>query len=257
MIPLQTKHSYVISQGRCIHKGCKSSDAYTIYGDGSTYCFSCSRYTPSAEGEHKGRVYMGQPEESVNRQPYSHSLRQEINIKNCKELYLYLRQHLEDDEIKQWFFYSPTHSRYVFAHDEDGDYFYESRGTSNRVPKSLHEGTKPTLIFGKVKETGVVVVVEDIISAIKVSRHFGVLPLFGSHMTEKMQAKLSHVPDLKLVVMWLDIDKFSAGMCFAKKMGILVPSVAVKTYKDPKAYGDVPIKYLVNSALEQWESLNE
>ncbi len=255
----RSSSSNVVSQGRCVHNGCKSSDAYTTYKDGSTYCFSCTNFTKATQGEYKGSIYV-KPEESVNKpnalKPYAS--RQDIDLFNCKELYLHLRQYLEDEEIDKHFFYAPLFARYVFAHKEGTEEaFYEARGTPNRIPKSLQEGTKPTYIFGKVKESGIVVVVEDMISAIKVSRHFGVLPLFGSYMSPRMMAEISKIPNLKMVVMWLDNDKYGTGMKYAKDMGMLIHSAAVHTEKDPKAYGSPAIQHIVNKALDEKEALDE
>jgi len=255
---LSNPKAYKVSQGRCVHEGCKSSDAYTTYSDGSTYCFSCAGYESAKTGEYKGMQYMGPPKESVNMlRPYAQ--RQDVDLYNCKELYLHLRQFLEDDEIDKYFFYVPTFQRYVFAHAEDTDEpFYEARGTRNRVPKSLIEGTRPEkLILGNYKETGIVVVVEDLLSAIKVSRHYGAMPLFGSFMSKNQQAAISHIPNLRMVVMWLDDDKYNLGMKYAKEMGMLCHSVAVHTDKDPKAYGQDPIRYVVDHALEEMEALSE
>lgn len=256
---LSNPKAHKVSQGRCVHEGCKSSDAYTTYSDGSTYCFSCTRYESAKTGEYKGMQYMGPPKESVNSElrPYKH--RQEVDLYNCKELYLHLRQYLEDAEIDKYFFYAPTFQRYVFAHAEDTDEaFYEARGTANRVPKSHIEGHRPEkLIIGDPKKTGIVVVVEDLISAIKVGRYYAAVPLFGSFMSKNQQAAISHIPNLKMVVMWLDADKYSLGMKYAKEMGMLCHSVAVHTDKDPKAYGQDPIRYVVDHALEEMEALSE
>jgi hypothetical protein len=259
MHSLSDVQAHKVSQGACPHKPCKSSDAYTTYSDGSTYCFSCTKYTSAKSGEYKGMKYMGPPKiiESVNATGLDlYKERLDVDLFTSKPLYMQLRQYLDEGEIDKYFFYSPATSRYVFAHAEGTeDFFYEARGTPNRVPKVKQDGTKPTLIMGQIKATGILVVVEDLISAIKVGRQYGSMPLFGSYMSPAQMAKVKSIPNLKMVIFWLDNDKYDKGMEYAKAMGMMIHSVAVHTKEDPKFYGAEPIRYVVTHAVDEMEAL--
>lgn len=247
-------YSRVVSQGPCDAGNCKSSDAKTLYDDGHSYCFSCHTRWP---GEYKKKV----PDMLVgtHREKNKNALfptKMEIDQFNCPKNFEWLKKHmLTDEEIDKWFFYAPVSDRHVFAYKEgEEDSYHEARDVNGRHPKTLSYGNKPTIFLGDDKET--LVVVEDLVSAIRVSRNYTVLPLFGSFMSAEQMAQ-ARDKGVKRVIMWLDCDKYTVGMQYAKKMGMLVPTIAIQTRLDPKALPDDAIIHIVENAIDTLEASNE
>lgn len=244
-------YSTVVSQGPCDSGKCNSSDAKTLYSDGHSYCFSC--HTRWA-GEYKKKVPdMLVGERPIREKPAMFPTRMEIDQFNCSKNFEWLKRYmLTDDEIDKWFFYAPVADRHVFAyHDGEEDAFHEARDVNGRLPKTLAYGPKPTMFLGDDSDT--VVVVEDLVSAIRVSRAYTVLPLFGSFFSPEQMALIAERKANKCVV-WLDCDKYSIGMHYAKKMGMLVPTIAIQTLLDPKALPDDAILHVVENAIETLEA---
>jgi hypothetical protein len=171
----------------------------------------------------------------------------------------WLLQYLNDDEIDEFYFYDQVTGRHVFAYNEgEEDYFYESRSIESwSANKSIQSGTKPTLILGKWKETGIVVIVEDLVSAIKVSRQFGAMPLFGSGMSTLQITKLTQREDLKYFPVWLDEDKYSWAMHLSRQISYQKPTCVIKTLVDPKGCTDDVIYNNVMESYYESQQLND
>jgi DNA primase len=87
------------------------------------------------------------------------------------------------------------------------------------------------------------VVVEDIVSAIRVSAITHAVPLFGTHMNQAVFSRLCQIADT--VTVWLDEDRASEGLALALKISKWVPANVVITPLDPKEYtNDVLKQYL-------------
>lgn len=245
----QTNNSFVVSQGPCTAHGCKSSDAKTHYSDGHAYCFSCHTYFPAEfrvpmEGPHDRPKPIGDP----------YPARERLTKANAPANWDWLKDYgLTDEEIDQNFFFGPYSLRHVWSHtDEEGKTFYEARSVSPySVPKSIQYGDKPTVFMGRL-DTKIVVVVEDVVSAIKVGRHFGTLPLFGSYFSPAQMAAAKKAGAEQLVL-WMDCDKYSIAMGYARQAGALLPTAAIQTKLDPKAHSDEDIILEVEDALEALE----
>lgn len=242
--------SKVVSQGRCqCWCGCKSSDASTEYADGSLWCFSCGHGKGNL-GRKRNSVFSERETESVN----LYRERLPVDAAHCKANHEWLKHYLDDDEISKHFFYCPYSDRHVSAWNEGQENeFYEARAVnSNRMPKSKQAGEKPYPILGNVEDSGVVVVVEDLVSAIKVSRQFAAMPLFGSYFPSHIMARVKNA-GAKMCIIWLDEDKYGKGMEYAQDLGKLMPAVAVHTYLDPKACSDSVICSTIEEIIEEEE----
>ncbi len=239
----------MVSQGACDAPRCHSRDAKTLYDDGHSYCFSCHTYSKS---EHKmGTVTQIR---AARTNPYPH--RVPVSIRNCPQNELWLEKYfLTDEEIAKYFFYAPISQRHVFAHGEGTeDEYYEARTVVEHIrPKTLSYGDKPTIFLGDQDER-TLVVVEDIVSAIRVGRQYGSLPLFGSYLSVGQMGKIK-TAGYKNCVIWLDCDKYNFGMEYAKQMGMLMPTVAIQTLLDPKCLPDMAITHTIELALDTWENV--
>jgi hypothetical protein len=118
-----------------------------------------------------------------------------------------------------------------------GKTHFASMGSSSRM---LH-------IIGELNND-FVVVVEDIVSAIKVARYLPAMPLFGSSMSDKMIEDLSIFKSHMLL--WLDFDKakYSIKTCIKASL-FLDKAIPIITNQDPKAYRDDEIKDILDEKL--------
>ena len=85
-----------------------------------------------------------------------------------------------------------------------------------------------------------VIVVEDMVSAIKISRQFTVLPLLGSFLSADRANRLNKF--FKRIIFWLDYDKAESAMSQAMRMkqyGFTTNVIITK--EDPKTYSDEEI----------------
>lgn len=90
-----------------------------------------------------------------------------------------------------------------------------------------------------------IVVVEDMLSAIRVARKYAALPMFGSMLT---MAQLHHIKDsiIENIIFWLDEDKCEEGMQMAKQATQLgFGATFIVTKHDPKDYEDVEINEII------------
>ena len=77
------------------------------------------------------------------------------------------------------------------------------------------------------------VLVEDIVSAIKVSRHMGAIPIFGSSVSTKQILRLKTICDILYV--WLDKDIQQKAVKLSHTIGLLgIQSRTIITDLDPK-----------------------
>jgi len=226
----------------------RSGNNLAIYADGSEYCFSC-KYFRNGSGSHFPLVPL---ESSAPPTDLIHDL-PNANLE-------WLRgKGLTDTEIYANFQYSPTMDRHFYitpvrplATQVDSNmFFYEGRSIGDKMIKSLQWGSKPYSILGSWGDSGVVVIVEDIISAIKVKREWGVIPLFGSYMPIDILTSMCKMPTVDTVLWWLDADKYDVAMVQMRKCRILGKlSAVIVTDYDPKDYTTIEIKNEVDNAVD-------
>jgi Zn ribbon nucleic-acid-binding protein len=196
---------------------CPSSDGLAVYEDGGMHCFSCGYHK---HGHALARLKM------TDKQSSSKPNHAVLSPDLPQQAVAYLQQYgLITAEMKLWQ-WDIKRSRIVW---KDGD-FYNGRSFTEQ-PKWLSFGTKPKTIRGAGAP---LVFVEDIISAIKVSRHTECLCLFGSHITIDM-VPLGRQP----YVIWLDADKAQESAKYAKRLRVMgMQAHSLVTEKDPKEYND-------------------
>lgn len=241
-------------------------DNFARYPDGGGKCYSCGYY------------------ERIDKSPYKMDIKPEWRppTDECDTLppanHHWLRQYLSDEEIEAYFTYSPSYDRHIFNYlPGEADYYWEGRSVNKtktclacegtgissqggicspckgtgrlKISKVLSHGKKPKLWVGPWKETGVLVYVEDIISAIKVGRHWGACPLFGSEFPAT-RTKDGMDSRINAVVFWLDADKRQESFRYAKMQAYFKRSGVVYTELDPKACSDDTILEEVNDVIE-------
>lgn len=192
---------------------CPSSDALAIYEDGSQHCFSCGHHK-HGNGLERLKTAPQAPKQKKYRDwgPIAPEALEWLNSYDLTE------------QEKMLFKYDRNHSHLCY---EDGD-FLNARNFGEG-PKYLSEGLKPYSILG---EGTTLVLVEDIISAIKVSRVTACMCLFGSSIP------LDRVPlEYKRLIIWLDADKTLESFKYCMKFRELGISCGIlQTNQDPKCY---------------------
>lgn len=122
------------------------------------------------------------------------------------------------------------------------DTYWLARNLDNIGLRYLSSGDKPFLIYGNNPD--VVVIVEDVISAIKVARVASSVPMLGSSF------KLHYGDELKRfgkVVLWGDRDKAIDNCKQARKLSEVLgkPVHNVITEKDPKYFTTEQISNII------------
>jgi hypothetical protein len=196
------------------------------YTDGSAYCFSChhkevaDKFRPI-----HASTTLGEPKQRVQRVPNDASaFRQDSNGPS----YLWLKRFLDDSEIREHFTYSEKEERHIFRLGS----YWEARSVTGAYPKVISHGDKPFVLFGSGDD---IVVVEDVVSAIKVGRVSTALPLFGNNLPSDWMVRI-HKLRPNRVLIWLDSNMVQQARKLAKKMNILLPSKTIETDLDPKYY---------------------
>jgi DNA primase len=118
-----------------------------------------------------------------------------------------------------------------------GRYF----GQANDRPRYSTKGQSDTCYHIIGEPSVSILVVEDCVSAIKVSRVAQVMPLWGSQLSYDRIIKLSN--RFEELVVWLDRDKANYALRAHLKASLLFDRVRVViTNKDPKEYNETEIR---------------
>jgi len=208
----------------------RSGNNLARYDNGSAFCFSC-RYVERAD---KYSPVSGS-REGGERPP--RDLTPIIPSPN-KE---WLEKYLIPEEIRKHFVYSPSLGRHIF---QEGSY-WEARSVTKQ-PKTLCHGNKPFVLFGN---GNVLVVVEDVVSAIKVGRIATGLPLFGNSLSPDRMVRIVKL-GFSRVLIWLDPDMVEQSRKLARKLNALAPIArSVMSEMDPKDYSTEQIREIINEAI--------
>ena len=118
-------------------------------------------------------------------------------------------------------------------------------------PKYINAKQERSDIFFRVEQEGIeankskVVLVEDVVSAIKIGRQFNCIALLTTSMPNEFIQELARSG--RAVIIWLDYDKRAKMIRDVLKLQSFgIKARRVLTVKDPKAYSDEEIKELLN-----------
>ena len=120
--------------------------------------------------------------------------------------------------------------------------YWQGRSFKSYGPKYLSNGPKPLTVYGK---SATIILVEDILSAIKISRLQTVCssPLLGSSLSTHFESEL--VDKYQMVYIWLDRDKAKNAIRIKNRLkGLGLQSKVIVTDLDPKEY--------TTKEIEQW-----
>lgn len=229
----------------------RHGDNLAVYADGHKWCYSCSYYEPSSARdritkqklpEHPGTITL--PEDASS----------EIDFLGMQWLAKY---EITRDEIRSFRIkWSPSRKWLIFpvySGDDtllmfqakifgEGNTKYLTFGMPERVLNVLHQKKG-------VDDKGSVVLVEDVVSAIKVSRNFSALPLYGSFLSSSKLGRMQF-SRMENLIFWLDYDKRKESLAIAQSAKVFgFKTSIIITGKDPKEYSDQEIIDIVTPSL--------
>ena len=226
-------------------------DNLGIFADGSVYCWSCG-YSRSAKGTEKLKEALQRTDTTIAK---TVSLPRDI----CFELPVIARDYLrkysltqEDINVNR-IMWSEEWQRIVFPYF-DGERLlgWQGRylGNQSNKGKWYSQGDLKDIMHicgtrGTPTNERTLVLVEDVVSAIRVGHTVACAPLFGSHLSVKNALRYNILyPEL---VLWLDKDKEKYSMSCAHQLQMLgLHCISITTDKDPKEYSDKEIREILD-----------
>lgn len=222
----------------------RSGDNLAIYSDGHVYCFRC--------GYHTGRTKIKLNSET----PTSESslvLPSDVTSELPYGALTWLAKYGINriDRHRHHIMWSPYWSRIIFPYfDETGLIAWQGRYIGDEETSYQGNGKKPAKWYSKGDihhiihpinvENRTAVLVEDIVSAIRVSKHMGAIPIFGSTISKQHFIRLKHIVDS--IVIWLDPDMKSKSIVLSETAKLLgLSSKVVFSERDPKEHSDEEI----------------
>lgn len=229
--------SRVIRQGPC--PKCGSSDAFTEYSDGGAWCFSCRTLRRS---DVSGYVLERKQQEDESNISLPNDLSNEYGEEAVKWVDQYGLK--PSDLIRANVKWSERRKQLLFIYNKldgldigciQGRNF--SGGTKYHNQGDVHD-VMPIYYYNNPTEASTIVLVEDAISAIKVSKDVWVdaMPLLGCSLPLNKITFFSK-RGYSRVVVWLDHDKYREALNIAEKIRYTgLQTRVVTTDLDPKCY---------------------
>lgn len=208
---------------------CGSKDNLGEYDD-HFFCFGC-KYYKTKDDLQSIRLRLAQKEPTDLRDTQIETS-EDIPINAKQWLFQY---GIKPSEIKDFgITWNEEHELLVLLKTPT---YWQARTFGKHKVKYMSTGQKPLTFYGYSDK---LVCVEDILSAIKISRlspEWCALPLLGSHLAENVSERLGR--DFSSVVIWLDRDKAKDAIQIAKNLKQRgINSSVVISPKDPKEYNE-------------------
>lgn len=241
-----------MKQGHTSCPVCPSSDAFYRWADGHGHCFSCGYHEDKSKTVEGMKAKLNKVKETsseLSLDEYVYSiptvgmqwlLKYDITRQEILRHKLMWNTRMEslafpiisDDKIVA------TNERY-FGPKKD----YPKYITRGRPHKNL------PIILGK--SSSKIILVEDFVSAIKVSRIYDSMPLIGANVPPSTITTLFKL-DYNSVIIWLDRNKAKESLKFKQKLSQFLDDVrCCITELDPKEYSTKEIKEYLNAGISQ------
>ena len=233
------------------HKACPncgSRDNRGVWDDGSEWCFGCHDYTPP-QGEKKIENWLDKQKSSVFTTIVK--LPEDAQAYFPPEVKAWLNKYnLTNEELaKLQPLYSMERESLIFPVYAQGELvmYQERMFGADAKRKYLTTGAKDVLHILHVGKspTNEIVVVEDAVSACRVSTVMDALPVWGSYLNVRMANYLAtRYARLRI---WLDYNKRIEAIKQARMFRPLFEQVSTTvTPLDPKEYSHEFIRSMVN-----------
>ena len=241
--------SYVIRKERCpkcAEQGRDTSgDNLIVYNDGHSFCYGGCGLVVGVSGFSSLKTKVEQPKQEI-------CLPSDCDVDYPHRALKWIEQYElgRNDLLNNSVFWSEYRQRLIFPVFGDGSLIaYQGRyfGQDKKEPKWFGKGNlKDTFNILGPKASGKIVLVEDIISAIKVSKcDLLAMPLYGSFVGVERFKRLYKLFGKEVeVLVWLDPDKRKEAIIEANR-GMLcgLKTRTIFSDKDPKEHS--------------WKELNE
>lgn len=216
---------------------CGSRDNLSRWSDGHAWCFGCKRYEPPSI---QARIL-----EKVTSESKLRSVPEDTSKTLGAKGLIWLKKYgIMESELTN-FRWSDSRQWLIYLIDDN---VWQARNFGDKGTKYYTSGLIADVlhILGKDIDKEIILV-EDVVSAIKVGRHINTMPIFGSNIPLKQLIRLSkRFSDLGI---WLDKDKAGESLKTARRASQLGfnSTRSIITDLDPKEYSNEEIKkYLGN-----------
>ena len=230
-----------------------SEDNLAVYSDGHKFCYSC-KYTEFPNKITTFKAKLGEDNSIDYNLPY---LPVDCGIDYPARAMKWVEQYelTREDLYKHNVLWSETLQRLIFPVFADGHLlawqgrsFFLDEESQKKYPKWYGRGNlKET--FNIINQTNRIVLTEDIISAIKVSKcGVGAMPLYGCQVgRERFKGLFNRINYGDEVLVWLDPDKRKEGLLEAHHGRICgINCRSIISDKDPKELSYENIKSILN-----------
>ena len=221
----------------------RSGDNLGVYSDGHSYCYSCG-WGSAGSTANKLRTMAHRAAKEIPALP------EDITNKLGREAHAWLLKYFEPRDFPRCLYSRSERKLYFML--EGGAFQYRYFGDNKDHPKWVGYGITDNLIHicsnnnldrnalwpihSSTKTNDRLVIVEDIISAMKVGHITPTLCLFGSNISLKRLATLKLL-GYNEVIIWLDWDKKEYAIKAAQlAQSIGLQARVIHTKLDPKEY---------------------
>lgn len=233
----------------------RSEDNLAIYEDGHAHCFSCGYHRPPNLLLRLKSVQLALPapkaEDSALQFPADFTENIPVRLYDWLSKYDITPYEIRKNRIG----WSPSLEAAIFPIFDKNDTIiaWQARDLSDRAKRQKYITYGP---IGDIldlrgiwaKTDRIVIVVEDLISAIKVGRIYQTMPTYGCRLPVKAVLKLQE--RFKRIGIWWDSDKTNEAYMAALRASQFMPSFVVNSPKDPKEYNAQEIHAFIQHSLQ-------
>lgn len=225
------------------HEGCPkcgSKDNLGVYDDGSAYCFGCGYTIGSKYYVPKNNTI----DTTVVKLPHDCV----ANLPHIAVNWLDKYGITPTERMLYRMLWSPSKEQLIYPLYKGEELTaYQGRNfATNAHSKYKSQGKIHDLLYPLGKKQNVLILTEDLLSAIKIARQGYAMPLWGSEASTPLLMRLKGICGGILV--WLDSDKWkNAHDIVNRSQSIGLKAMCVFTNLDPKEYTDEKIKYFLTN----------
>lgn len=219
---------------------CGSKDNLGVWDDGHKWCFGCKYYEHGKIDVRK--IHTDVPNIAANPRTFPEDAEHYIPKEPMEWLLSCGITHTEQRQYNiQW---SEKHK--LLCWKLDGKCWQGRCFDKNAKTKYISAGPIHEEAFILNATGNQLVLVEDYMSALRVSPYSACMPLFGCTIKPELLNGL--LKQFKVILVWLDADKLDNGRKIASDASLLgFEAGVIYTEKDPKAYTNDEIKEIVNA----------
>ena len=222
----------------------KHGDNLGVYDDGSAYCYSCG-----FSNSNSNILRLHGPTRDTTRIPHQPILPEDVHSYIPARGLYWLRQYeITNNEItSNKILWSESKKYLIFPYFDTNQHLlgWQGRyfGPNEKHPKWVSYGNMHDIfhILPHQTQYSKIVLVEDIVSAIKVSPHSPAMPLFGASVGYKRATRLAHITSE--IIIWLDPDKRKDSIKEMKRVSTMgLKCSTIFSDKDPKEHTNEEIE---------------